>query len=456
MRSRVVVAAAILTAAWLAAYVPTIAGGFIKDDFGWIYHSRLTGWSSLYSTFASAHVFYRPLVQLSFGVTEFVFGTNPVPYALTNLALGLACAAAIYHLSRRLGLAPWAAVVATAVWAFNFHGINMSLLWLSGRTSLLLTLFALLTVIAARRGWLFLMFLGALLALGSKEEAVVLPLICAVWAGEPWTRGRWLDHARRLMTGARRTWPTLVALVVYLIARATSGAYTAASAPPYYRFTFEPSAIIENILQYADRSMTVFAIAIAAWALAVWAPPSPRALDRDLVIKGLVWFAAGFALTLWLPVRSSLYALFPSVGMALIAAAIIDAMRDASLTPRMNRATWGALLLPFLLLPIYWSRNERWVELADLTTRTASAIEREAATIPAGSIIELRDDRSTRANFGSAFAGLAEEASRVLFGGRYRLWIVPSADQASAARRTPPAPVGASFELRGGQIIRVR
>src|SRR5687767_13105894 len=111
VQSRVVVAALILTVAWLAAYAPTIAGGFIKDDFGWIYHSRLSSWSSLYAMFADAQVFYRPIVQLSFGLTELLFDTNPVPYALTNLALGLACGLSIYHLARVIGLQPWAAIV---------------------------------------------------------------------------------------------------------------------------------------------------------------------------------------------------------------------------------------------------------------------------------------------------------------------------------------------------------
>ena len=72
-------AAAALIAAWLLAYAPTIAGGFIKDDFAWVYHSRIDGWSSLLSAFTSAQVFYRPMVQLSFGVTEALFGNNPIP-----------------------------------------------------------------------------------------------------------------------------------------------------------------------------------------------------------------------------------------------------------------------------------------------------------------------------------------------------------------------------------------
>src|SRR5215212_8613139 len=126
MPRRIVMAATLLTAAWLLAYGPTITGGFIKDDFGWIYHSRISGWSSVLSAFTSAQVFYRPMVQLSFGLTEALFGNNPVPYALTNLLLALACAIAIFVLGRATGLASWAALAGAAVWAFNFHGINMA------------------------------------------------------------------------------------------------------------------------------------------------------------------------------------------------------------------------------------------------------------------------------------------------------------------------------------------
>ncbi len=147
-------------------------------------------------------------------------------------------------------------------------------------------------------------------------------------------------------------------------------------------------------MQYADRSMTIFAIAIVVWALAVGVRPSLRRINPELALKGLAWFAAGFAITLWLPVRSSLYAVFPSVGIALIAAAIVSAMSEASAPTRFKRAMVGALVLPFLLLPMYWSRNVRWVELAELTTDTVRAIDAEAATISSGTVIELRDDRS--------------------------------------------------------------
>ena len=71
-------------------------------------------------------------------------------------------------------------IVAAAVWAFNFHGINMGVLWLSGRTSLLVTCFALAAAIAAaarHRGWLFV---ATLLALLCKEEAMLLPAVLKI------------------------------------------------------------------------------------------------------------------------------------------------------------------------------------------------------------------------------------------------------------------------------------
>ena len=202
MSRRLAMAAAVLTAAWLLAYGPTIAGGFIKDDFGWVYHSRIGGWSSLLSAFTSAQVFYRPMVRLSFGVTEALFGNNPIPYALTNLLLGLACSLSIFALGRATGLASWAALAGTAVWAFNFHGINMAIVWLSGRTSLLGTLFSTLAALAFVRNRAIAAGVLAFGAFLSKEEVLALPVILTIWSI--------IDKA-----DIKRTAGTWIALAVY-------------------------------------------------------------------------------------------------------------------------------------------------------------------------------------------------------------------------------------------------
>ena len=437
MRSRVVVAAAILTAAWLAAYAPTIAGGFIKDDFGWIYHSRLSGWSSLYSTFTNAQVFYRPMVQLSFGLTELMFGTNPAPYALTNLGLGIACAVAIYNLARALGLAQWAAVAAAAVWAFNFHGINMAIVWLSGRTSLLGTLFSVLAAMALMRNRAVAAGAFAFAAFLSKEEVVALPLIFTVW----------LKIDRSSLRASIGPW---IALGVYFILRGYSGAVGIADAPPHYRFTFDPLHVVTNIAEYADRSMTLGTLLLIATMIALRKLPAATSDDWRVMAKGVVWLICGFAATIWLPVRSSLYAVFPSVGFALMASALLTAIVRNAEPRHARRVAVAGLVLPFLLLPVYWQRNVRWTELRRLSTATIRAIQADA--LPSETLVVLEDDLSHRANFRHVFGPLLHEAAALHFDNRLALWIEPPPPEIESSTKPVNAARIVTFRLVGGRI----
>jgi hypothetical protein len=154
-------------------------------------------------------------------------GLHAFPFALTNLLLLVACAALIARLASTFELSPAAALLAAAAWAFNFRAVSMALLWISGRTALFLTLFALLATLATLRqhrwraaGW-------CLLALLSKEEAVVLPFFWqGGWPGRPQSESRWRD-------ALRHTWPMGVALGTYAILRSTSQAFGPFTAPSY-------------------------------------------------------------------------------------------------------------------------------------------------------------------------------------------------------------------------------
>jgi len=430
-------AAVALLAAWLLAYGPTIAGGFIKDDFGWIYHSRLSGWSSLHTIFAEAEVFYRPMVQLSFGVTEALFGNNPVPYALTNLLLGLACAASILSLARTLGLVPWAALAATAVWAFNFHGINMAIVWLSGRTSLLGTLFSTLAAIAFLRNRVIAAGLLAFAAFLSKEEVLALPVILVCWS---------LINR----TDPRRTASIWISLATYFVLRIYSGAVDISNAPPYYRFDFDPLHVATNVLEYADRSMTLAALLTIATAIGLGRLPRLDAVERRIVLMGAIWLIGGFAVTIWLPVRSSLYAVFPSVGAVVAASAVMSSIVRQGERHRASRLAVAALLLPFLLLPIYWQRNVRWTELRDLSNVTIKAIK---ADQPASqTLVVLQDDLSTRANFRHVFGALLPEASALLFDNQVSLWIDPPPPEIDPAAKPTNATQILTFRLIDGRV----
>ena len=360
-RFTVAVAAAVLATAWLLAYGPTIAGGFIKDDFAWVYHGRLNGWSSVSPASASPGGFYRPIVQLTFSATEALFGTNPIPYALTNLLLALFCAASIFALARALGLAAWAALAATAVWAFNFHGINMAVLWFSGRTSLLGTLFSTLAALALTRNRATAAGVLALMAFLSKEEVVALPLILTLWL---------------LFNGSslKRSLGLWIALAIYFALREYAGAVGISNAPPYHRFNFDPAHVATNIVEYADRSMTLGVLLLVATTMVLKRAPAPTSREWRLVWMGGVWLAGGFAATIWLPVRSSLYAVFPSVGLALAVGALLTATVRNAAPQRAWRVAIAGVILPFLLLPIYWQRNVRWTELRNLSAATIQAI----------------------------------------------------------------------------------
>ena len=175
--SKMRVVAVVLAAIFAAIYADGLGRGFVKDDFRWIAAADIHSAGDLQRIFATNVGFYRPLVTLSFAIDRGVWNLDPRGYAFTNLMLLVADAGLLFALARRLSLSSAASLFAVAAWMFNFHGINMALLWLSGRTALLLCLFSTTAVLA----WLRSLRLAAVLltcaAMLCKEEAVVLPLL---------------------------------------------------------------------------------------------------------------------------------------------------------------------------------------------------------------------------------------------------------------------------------------
>jgi hypothetical protein len=221
----------------------SVGNGFVSDDFGWILQSRVSSFREIPSLFLQSSGFYRPIVGLTFATDYAIFGNHPLGYGLTNLALALVCAALLFLVARELSL-PWgAAIFAAALWLLNPHGMNTAILWMSGRTSLMLTMGALGAAWLVLRGRPFIALAPAAVALFAKEEAFLLPAILFGW----WFAFRPDDAAlSRRRVGL---WPVAAAalLGVYLALRSQTGAMTPWTAPPYYRFTARPSVIARNI-----------------------------------------------------------------------------------------------------------------------------------------------------------------------------------------------------------------
>ena len=272
MRRPVVIAVVWLLVCVLLTYVPSIGRGFVADDFGWIAFSRIdslgTAWKLLVE---GAPGFYRPIVALSFGINEMLFGMNAVAYAITNLVMAVAIVAGIVWLGTALRLPPIAAVFGAGLWILNFHGISSALVWISGRTSLLTTLFAVFAAIALVRGrslsagWL------TLASLMSKEEPVMLPVVLALWL--------WIDR-QPIATIVRLTWPSFAAIGIYLALRARTDAFTPSTAPSFYRLSASPDVLFPNAVAYLDRSMT-FTAAVLVLGLIAFARARTSPLERQ-------------------------------------------------------------------------------------------------------------------------------------------------------------------------------
>ncbi len=450
-------AAVEITAVFLLTYLPGLGRGFIKDDFAWIASNQVTSAGELAGLFTGTADFYRPVVRLTFAADWWLFGIEPLAYGLTNLAILAAGAMALRALALALGMPRGAALLAAGLWAFNFHGIDMSLLWISGRTSLLATLFSLLAARSlvlgrprAAAGW-------ALVAMLSKEDAVLLPFVLLVWAGLWMANGSEETPRFAARRALRSSWPPFVSLALYLAARTAAGAMTPFDAPAAYRFVLDAGSVAANALSYLDRGATLSMGFVLVLGVTAWAAPRPSSEQRRWALMGAVWFVGGYAVAVFLPVRSSLYPIEPSAGAALAAAALLTSVWDRVGRAARCRAVLAGAVLLALAVPVHWARHDEWVAWARLSTHVLDRLAPVVEALPAGRVIRLDDDRQERTNLDAAFGTLVESAVFVRTGKRQPVWIEPPPVDWQVARLVPPREedVAVRFALRNGELVRL-
>jgi hypothetical protein len=278
-----------------------------------------------------------------------------------------------------------------------------------------------------------------LAALLSKEEATLLPLLLTVFAFavQPHPFGSGLRQT------LLRVWPMWAALACYAVLRLQSGAFGFSDAPWYYQLS--TSQTLRNLAEYADRSGTVAVVVVLVLIIAcgrrpVLDEPEPRA-----VLLSVLWIVGTFAITLWLPVRSSLYALLPSIGTTLIAGVIASWMIRTN--PARFRVVAIALpLLVVLLIPVYRIRNVRWVGIADISSYIMNTIDASVRSAATGGRIVIVDSRDTRFDLDSTFSGMFPEAVTLVAGPQWNGEIV-------SAGEPLPDDVRLLFRYTDGRLI---
>jgi len=165
----------------LLLYGKNLTDYFVGEDFLFIRYGRtLSGAASIIPEPGSG--WFRPLYHLSFFLDYQVWNLNPFGYHLTNFILNLFCIVLVGILAYLIFQNRWPAFLAASFFAISpLH--PEPVINLSARVDLIVTLFATLAIvgfIAYRRYRLpgyYLMSLAAfILALLSKESAIILPL----------------------------------------------------------------------------------------------------------------------------------------------------------------------------------------------------------------------------------------------------------------------------------------
>jgi len=327
------------------------------------------------------------------------------------------------------------------MWILNFHGVPLAILWTSGRTSILAALFAVCAAGAFTADRPVACGVFTLLALLSKEEPLLLPGVFLLWLvidGKFTSKS--LDRRRKWSVAA-----SAVAAALYLVLRWKSGAFTPFNAPDFYRYQL--SAIPMNAVQYADRSLTLPISLLLIGAVFVRRGRLRlTGQEHATILKGLVWLVGGFALTIMIPVRSSLYVCLPAVGSALILAAVASAEWRAIERRRLVLAT--LLLMPLAFVPIHWARNAQLSREQRLGANVLRVVTARLGDRQIRRVV-VYDDRSRRPSIGDAFGDALPVALKLVDPRDAPSEIVVSVEPPSVA----PSLDSAEFVLSGTTII---
>ena len=408
IRTRVL--ALVVAAAATLAYAGTFAHGFVWDDpllirdrihlYTWNGLWQLLGSDFFGGTAQSTH-YYRPAVTLTFFLDLLLWGLNPFGFHLTNVLAHTLTSVCVFGLARRVTREAPVAVAAGVV--FAVHPVHSeSVAFVSGRTDVLAALFSVAALLAhARwlegggRRWRLLSLAAFAVAVLSKEAAVVVPALLALWDG---LVRRDLRGRGALGLAAARYAPHGTVLAGYVLARrAALGHLVQSVEAPWADGVSRLLTSLRITARYARIALIPYPENLYYGIPVDSSPPDARwwlamillvALLALTIVAAARWPVAGFgALWFWialvppvgvnlLPVPSAIMAerflYLPSVGASLLSGLalvrLVGEVRGRNAGMPAARASAAALVLLALSVLTLW-RNEAWKDEFRLNTR---------------------------------------------------------------------------------------
>lgn len=400
----------IILAAATLAFLPTLAGGFLADDFVYIARFRELPWSAWPSLFihdwsggvwgSTLHEL-RPFAALSFMTDAKLFGGWAPGYQLTNLALHLLSTALVARLAWRYTGGLVSAVFLAGL-VFALHPAHAeAVIWATGRVDLLATAAALLFWRGAEqycdhgRTSCFAITLAAFfLGIFSKELVMFAPLLlvlCWVILDFRAPRVIWLRRAK-LLAGV------LVLFALYAVARRLAfghddgiGYNLWTDAPAWNRQAAHLGWLIPLLpftghAEWASlpSTFTLHAIwltllGLTVLGLVITFRRRARFAAAALFFGGIWYFITVFPLT-GVVYFSPRHLYFPTVGFALASGFVLAALSNTHARTVVASAliAWCAAALLPAILP--WQASARVSRLA------LAALDHELASAPSGTL----------------------------------------------------------------------
>jgi hypothetical protein len=330
---------AALAAIALLAYMPSLWSGFVADDFALLeLDKRYKGidWAFSTNTFGEAGggFFYRPLWVSWNALLHDVFGDSAVALHAVNLVLFAVVAIEVWLLAR-LVAGPRIAWIAAIVFAvYPRHGETVA--WITGSTDLTaaaVALAALLALLAPWPPWVRVLVATTLAAAAAltKEVAFVLPALAFIVL--------WLRGDRRLRWIAPAAFAAAL-LVVGIVRYEVIGGFGGYSVYPW-----RPLRVVFVAVSYVVAAVTppqlelirypaLVLFPAAVLAVVVWRFLRVDRARQRVALAGAAWFAVAILPSLNVAVdlntaNGERLLFLPSVGIALVAAALLADIRPA-------------------------------------------------------------------------------------------------------------------------------
>ncbi|NLI99275.1 glycosyltransferase family 39 protein [bacterium] len=177
-----------LWASGIALFIPLLRNRFIGDDYTALLIFKAYKTKPFFETVLyGGNDFFRPLNLALIMARGALFGDNPLPYVLANIAMHLVNTTMVYLIASRVFKKTLAAVSSSVLFLVAFSHYE-AITWISGSVTLFVTFFILMTLYSymrfrekGRGFWLGFSLASYILAFLMQEASIALPLLLPLY-----------------------------------------------------------------------------------------------------------------------------------------------------------------------------------------------------------------------------------------------------------------------------------